>query len=70
VEELGRETRQPETAASELNFPKGERKMPRSRSELIQENRDLRDQVAELEDKLEQISDLAGDDEGDEGEGQ
>ncbi len=56
----------PEEYAERRGFkivnPTGRRKilMPKSRSELIQENRELKEQVADLEDRLDQIADLSG----------
>lgn len=44
--------------------------MPKSRSELIQENRDLKEQVADLEDRLDQIADLVGEEEEEEPTGE
>jgi len=52
--------------------PTGRRRtlMPKTRSELIQENRELKEQLAEVEDRLDQVADLVlpDDDEGEEGE--
>jgi len=51
--------------------PSGRRStlVPKTRTELIQENRDLKEQVAELEDRLDQVADLVlPDGEGEEGE--
>lgn len=39
--------------------------MPKSRTELIRENRELKEQVADLEDRLDQVADLVVQDDSD-----
>ncbi len=42
--------------------------MPKTRNELIRENRELKDQLADLEDRLDQVADLVLPDEEEEEE--
>jgi ribosomal protein L29 len=44
--------------------------MPKSRTELIQENRELKEQLADLEDRLDQIADLSVEEEEEEPAGE